>query len=60
MILGLSSCTMQEDNYSDQQMIYGDKLIKARGLKDKEKEENGFIYEHDKNYEDCQDLQNLY
>lgn len=60
MVLGLSSCTMQEDNNSGQQMFYGDKLIKARGLRDTEKEENGFIYNHDKDYDECEDCQNLY
>lgn len=60
MALGLSSCTMQEDNYSNQQIFYGDKLIKARGLRDSEKEENGFIYNHDKDYDECKDCQNLY
>ena len=53
-----SSCKMQTDEKSDQEIFYGDKLIETREIPKAKKINSSFIYNYQddhKNLDDCED-----
>ncbi len=57
-VLLLSSCSMQADKKSDQEIFYGDKLIEIREIPKAKKINSSFIYNYEdehKNLDDCSD-----
>lgn len=54
-----SSCKMQADEKSDQEIFYGDKLIEIKEIPDEKKINSSFIYNYDDACKDFEEYMNL-
>lgn len=58
LVAGLTSCHMEADEYSDQQIFYGEPLVKIEKNIENKAPNNGFIYDPEKS--DCYDCEDEY